>query len=96
MVYVTSRKIVPDENTASNETVITPELENSADSNQEIFSSDFDSRKIILHTVEKGDTLWNIAKRYEGASVQQIMKINNLNSPEDLKLGAKIKIPLGS
>ena len=34
---------------------------------------------ILFHTVEKGDTLWNIAKRYN-TSVEQLMRLNNLDS----------------
>ncbi|MCC6385026.1 MAG: LysM peptidoglycan-binding domain-containing protein [Bacteroidia bacterium] len=48
---------------------------------------------IIYHTVEKGDTIWNIAKRYE-ASVEHIMQLNKINKPSELQLGKKIKIPI--
>ncbi|MBL0341527.1 MAG: transglycosylase SLT domain-containing protein [Bacteroidetes bacterium] len=49
-------------------------------------------QEIIYHMVQKGDTLWNIAQRYEGATVEQIMKINRINSITNLKPGTKLKV----
>lgn len=48
-------------------------------------------QEVIYHMVQKGDTLWNIAQRYEGATVEQIMKINSINNT-NLKPGTKIKV----
>lgn len=45
----------------------------------------------ILYTVQRGDTLWNIAKKYQGVTVEQIKKDNNLTSSQ-LKAGTKLKI----
>lgn len=50
-----------------------------------------DKMKFTYHTVQPGDTLWKIAQRYEGMTVQQIKKINRLNS-NDLKVGTKLKV----
>ncbi len=43
-----------------------------------------------IHTVIKGDTMYNIAKRYK-ISVQQLMEWNNL-SEQTVKLGQQLKI----
>ena len=43
------------------------------------------------YTVEKGDSLYSIAKRYN-TTVSEIMKLNNLTSTA-LKLGQKLKLP---
>ena len=43
----------------------------------------------IIHSVQPGDTLWNISRRYEGITVEQIKKLNNLKGNE-LKPGQKL------
>ncbi|TAH24060.1 MAG: LysM peptidoglycan-binding domain-containing protein [Cytophagales bacterium] len=45
--------------------------------------------KIKIHEVQSGDTLWNIAQKYEGVSVEKIKKLNKLKSNE-LKIGQKL------
>ncbi|MBK7888776.1 MAG: LysM peptidoglycan-binding domain-containing protein [Bacteroidetes bacterium] len=53
------------------------------------------SPRYIYHVVQPGDTLWNIAKRYEGVTVEMIKDINNLNNAT-LKLGTKLKVIVNS
>ena len=45
----------------------------------------------LIHTVKSGDNLWDIAKKY-GVSVEQIKKLNGLDSKAVLKIGQKLKI----
>jgi len=46
-----------------------------------------------IHIVQKGDTLWTIAKKY-GVSFEELKKINSqLSNPEMIMPGMKIKIP---
>ncbi len=47
-----------------------------------------------VHTVVRGDTLWELSKRYlgEGSRYREIKKLNNLNS-NALYIGMKLKIP---
>ncbi len=47
--------------------------------------------RIVYHVVQPGDTLWDIAKRYDGVTVQQIKDVNRLNS-NNLKVGTKLKV----
>ncbi len=51
--------------------------------------------KYVYHIVQPGDTLWNIAKRYEGVTVEELKAVNRLYS-NNLKPGTKLKVVLGS
>ena len=47
--------------------------------------------KYTWHIVQKGDTLYSIAKRYDGMTVDEIKSMNNLNTNE-LKPGTKLRV----
>lgn len=44
-----------------------------------------------IHTVRRGDTLWSISQRYEGVTVNDIKKWNNLKD-NNVTVGQKIRI----
>ncbi|GAI85187.1 unnamed protein product, partial [marine sediment metagenome] len=46
----------------------------------------------IVYTVEAGDNLWNISRKY-GVSVEVIISVNNLKDKDLLSLGQKLEIP---
>jgi membrane-bound lytic murein transglycosylase D len=46
----------------------------------------------IIYTVKQGDTLWDIAKQYDGVTVDQIKQLNNITNTRSLKPGQKIKV----
>lgn len=48
--------------------------------------------KYYYHTVEQGDNLWDIANKYDGVSVEQIMQLNKDIDVKRLKLGTKLRI----
>jgi membrane-bound lytic murein transglycosylase D len=48
--------------------------------------------KYVYHTIRKGDTLWDIAKLYDGVTVDQIKKLNKIRNSKKLKPGQKIKV----
>ncbi|WP_371018220.1 SafA/ExsA family spore coat assembly protein [Pseudalkalibacillus sp. JSM 102089] len=48
-----------------------------------------------IHVVQKGDTLWKIAKKY-GVDFEQLKAVNSqLNNPNMIMPGMKVKIPSG-
>lgn len=49
--------------------------------------------RYIYHTVQPGDTLWNIAQRYQ-SNIEQIKKLNRINNSRNLKSGTRIKVPV--
>lgn len=51
-----------------------------------------DDGNYIYHTIQSGDTLWDIARKYQGNSVSEIKRINNIGSAYRLKPGATIKV----
>lgn len=46
----------------------------------------------VRHRVEKGQTLYRIAKTY-GLTVEALMQANGIDDPRDLKLGESLRIP---
>lgn len=48
----------------------------------------------IYYVVQPGDTLWEIAKKYRGVSVEDLKRINNLRNSNSIKPGQKLKIVL--
>lgn len=47
---------------------------------------------MIIHTVQKGESLWQLANRY-GVGVSQIVEINQLPNPDQLLVGQALIIP---
>ena len=52
-------------------------------------------KNFIYHTVQPGDTLWNIAQRYQ-SNMDQIRKLNRIQNSRYLRSGSRIKIPVGN
>jgi lipoprotein NlpD len=50
------------------------------------------SRGGVLHPVEKGQTLWRIARDY-GVTLQELAEVNNLPDPAQLQVGMRVWIP---
>ncbi len=48
---------------------------------------------IVIHTVQSGDTLYNLSKKYN-STLDNIAIANNLEPPYILKVGDKLKIPI--
>ena len=50
--------------------------------------------RYIYHTVQPGDTLWNIAQKYQ-TNMEQLKKLNKIGNSKFLRSGTRIKIPVG-
>ncbi len=50
------------------------------------------SNGYLVYTIKKGDTLYEIARKFEGVSVDELLKLNNLSSNSKILPGKKIKI----
>ena len=55
-------------------------------------SANSPGKKFRYHTVQPGDTLWDIAKLYEGVTITQLQQLNQINNAKRLKPGMKLKI----
>jgi membrane-bound lytic murein transglycosylase D len=49
--------------------------------------------KVKTYKVKDGDTLWEIAEKFDGVTVDQIKKLNKMKS-NNLKVGQNLKIPI--
>ena len=48
--------------------------------------------KFLYHIIKPGDTLWDIAKEYDGVTVEQIKRLNHIRNSHHLQPGQRIKI----
>lgn len=46
----------------------------------------------LIYTIKKGDTIYEIARKFEGVSVNDLLKLNGLTKNSTIKVGDKIKI----
>jgi len=60
-----------------------------------INKNDTPAAKFIYYMVQPGDTLWNIAQKYQGVTVQQLKDINKLSEGHVLLPGTKLKVQVG-
>jgi LysM repeat protein len=51
------------------------------------------SEKFVNHTVERGETLWNIADRY-GSSAASVIRENEIEDPSKIWVGTRLRVPI--
>ena len=50
------------------------------------------SGEYTYYTIRKGDTMWDIAQKYDGVSVDDIKRHNSSLNSNNLKTGTQIRI----
>lgn len=45
-----------------------------------------------MYTVRSGDNVWDIAKKYDGVSIDDIIQLNNISNEKGLVVGQKLRI----
>lgn len=74
--------------TSSYRNVKIPVINNVTTEEQE----DLEDYSVIIYVVKRGDTLWEIAKRY-GSTVDDIVRVNGIENPDKIRVSEKIYIP---
>jgi membrane-bound lytic murein transglycosylase D len=46
----------------------------------------------IVYTVQYGDTIWDIVKKFDNVTTTEILSLNNITNPGRLQPGQKLKI----
>ncbi|MEO8149921.1 MAG: LysM peptidoglycan-binding domain-containing protein [Bacteroidia bacterium] len=54
-----------------------------------------EKKNYFIHVVQSGDTLWNIAQRYNVDSIEKIKRLNNITRNQ-IKVGQRVKVPKNS
>jgi membrane-bound lytic murein transglycosylase D len=45
-----------------------------------------------FYTVRTGDTIWDIAKMFDGVSATDILKLNNISDASRIQVGQRLRI----
>lgn len=46
----------------------------------------------IIYTVQSGDTIWDIVKKFENVTTTEVLSLNNISDPSKIKPGQQLKI----
>ena len=45
-----------------------------------------------MYTVQNGDTIWDIVKKFDNVTTTEILALNNISDPGKIQVGQKLKI----
>jgi membrane-bound lytic murein transglycosylase D len=48
--------------------------------------------EFIIYTVQEGDTIWDIVKKFDNISTTEVLSLNNITDPGKIQVGQKLKI----
>ncbi len=51
------------------------------------------SKELVYHTIERGETIWEIADRY-GSSVASVIRENEIEDPSKIWVGTRLRVPI--
>ena len=51
------------------------------------------AKDAVIHTVQKGDTLWAISRKY-GITVKDLCQVNNIKENGILSIGTRLIVPI--
>jgi membrane-bound lytic murein transglycosylase D len=54
-------------------------------------NSEADS-EYIIYTVQYGDTIWDIVKKFDSVSASDVLSLNSISDPDKIQVGQKLKI----
>lgn len=91
---ITKRVIVPNPNPQSNTPNKTIQKQPSPSPQISNTPPPTPKPKIVYYKVQSGDTLWSIAKKYNGVTIDKLRTDNGLSSKSVLKKGQVLKIKL--
>jgi LysM repeat protein len=46
----------------------------------------------IMYTVQYGDTIWDIVKKFESVTTSEVLALNNISDPGKIQVGQRLKI----
>jgi rare lipoprotein A len=52
------------------------------------------AQKEVLHTIRPGDTVWELAVKRYHVHPEEILSLNNISDPKNLRPGSQLRIPL--
>jgi membrane-bound lytic murein transglycosylase D len=91
---ITKRVIVPNPNPQPNTTNKTIQKQPTPSPQKSNTPPPTPKPKIVYYKVQSGDTLWSIAKKYNGVTIDKLRTDNGLSSKSVLKKGQVLKIKL--